>query len=72
MKVYRIVYEEDGEITGKPGKRATEIRRVELRYAASNIILVLAAIDWLLNDEEKTIIAIIEEAPAITILEGRE
>ena len=68
MKVYRVVYEEDGETTTEPGKRATEIRRVDLRYAAEKINQVWEAIDWLLNDEERTVIAIVEESPAITVL----
>ena len=68
MKVYRVVYEEDGETTAEQGKRSTEIRRVEVRYAANTINQVWEAIDWLLSDEERTIIAILEEAPAITVL----
>jgi hypothetical protein len=69
MKVYRVVYEEDGETTAEPGKQSTEIRRMELRYAANTMKEVWGAIDWLLNDEgDRTVIAIIEEAPAITVL----
>ena len=68
MKVYRVVYEEDGETTTEPSKRATEIIRIELRYVAENISQVWEAIDWLLNDREKRLIALVEESPAITVL----
>lgn len=68
MKVYRVVYEQDGETTRVPGKVSTEINRVEVRYAAEHIAAVWDGIDWLRNDEEITIIAILEEAPSITVL----
>lgn len=68
MKVYQVVYEHDGATTSEPGVRSTEINRVVARYAAEHIDEVWKAIEWLRNDEEQTIIAIIEEHPAITIL----
>jgi len=68
MKVYQVVYEHDGEITAEPGKQSIEINRVTVRYAAEHIAEVWEAIEWLRNDEEQTIIAIIEEAPAIIML----
>jgi len=68
MKVYQVVYEHDGETTTALGKKSTEITRMVIRYAAEHIAEVWEAIEWLRNDEEQTIIAIIEEAPAITVL----
>jgi len=68
MKVYQVVYEHDGETTTEPGKKSTEIKRVVARYAAETMAEVWDAIEWLREDEEQTIIAIIEEAPAITVL----
>jgi hypothetical protein len=73
VKIFRVVTERDGETTAVPGtgKRSTEIERMDHRYAAETITEVWDAIDWLRNDQEQTVIAIIEEHPAITIL-GKE
>ena len=68
MKVYRVVTERDGATTKEPGKTSTEIMREEFRYAASTIDEVWEAIARLRNDPERAVIALIEEAPAITIL----
>ena len=68
MKVYQVVYEHDGVTTTAPGKKSTEITRMTLRYAAEHIDGVWEAIEWLRNDEEQTIIAVIEEHPAISVL----
>jgi hypothetical protein len=68
MKVYRVITERDGETTKEPGKRETELLREEWRYAADTMQQVWDAIDWLRNDPERTLLAIVEEAPAITVL----
>lgn len=70
MKVYQVVYEYDGETIAAPGKRSTEINRMVMRYAAEHITEVWEAIRWIRNDEEKTVIAVFEEHPAITVLES--
>jgi len=72
MKVYQVVYEHDGETTTEPGEKSTEIKRVVARYAAETMSEVWDAIEWLREDEEQTIIAIIEEAPAIVVLGSNE
>jgi hypothetical protein len=68
MKVFRVLAEHDGETTKVPGKVSTELVRAEYRYAANTMQEVWDAIEWLRNDHEETIIAIHEEAPAITVL----
>ena len=68
MKVYRVVTERDGEITKEPGKTSMELLREEHRFAAETMKEVWDAIDWLRNDPERTLLAVIEEAPAITVL----
>jgi len=68
MKVFRVVVERDGETTKEPGKVSTELVREEFRYAAETMSEVWDAIDWLRNDPERTLLAVIEEAPAITVL----
>lgn len=60
MKVFRVVVEVPGN--------GTEILREELRYATETIERVWEAIEGIRQDEEKTILAIIEESPAITVL----
>ena len=68
MKIYRVVTERDGETIKEPGKTSTELVRDEYRYAAETIQEVWDAIDWLLNDPERTLLAVIEEAPSIIVL----
>jgi hypothetical protein len=58
MKVYRVVVEHDGPIAPEH----------VYRYAAESIKDVWAAISWLLDDPERTVVLIMEEAPAITVL----
>ena len=72
MKVFRVIDEQDGATTKEPGKIATEIIRSEHRYAANTIQEVWDAIAWLRNDPERTVIAVIEEAPSIIVLAGGE
>jgi hypothetical protein len=69
MKVFIVLTETDGETTREPGKVSTEIKRVERRYAAEYIQQVWAEIEHTLDLEAETLIAIIEEHPAITVLE---
>lgn len=68
MKVYRVVTDRDGDTTKTNGKTATEIVREEFRYAAEDMSLVWQEISWLRNDPERTLIAIVEEAPQIKVL----
>ena len=68
MKVFRVVTERDGATTKELGKTSTELLREEHRFAAETMQEVWDAIDWLRNDPERTLLAMIEEAPAITVL----
>lgn len=68
MKVYRVVTELDGETTKQPGRTSTELLREEHRFAAETMQEVWDAIDWLRNDTERVLLAVIEDAPAITVL----
>jgi len=71
MKVFRVVTERDGETTKQPGGSKTAILREEFRYAAEDIEQVWEALDYIRKDQDRTIIGIIEEAPAIQILPRR-
>lgn len=71
MKIYRVVTERDGATTKEPGKSSTELLRAEHRYAAMTMQEVWDGIAWMREDEETTVIAIIEEHPAITVLSPR-
>lgn len=51
-----------------PGVSETEIKQVDRRYAANTMQQVWDAIADIRNDPEETLIAVIEEHPAITIL----
>jgi hypothetical protein len=68
MKVFRVVVERDGNTINEPGVVSTEVRQDNYRYAADTIEQVWDAIDWLRNDPERTVIAVVEEFPAITVL----
>ena len=68
MKIYRVVTEHDGATIRESGKASTEIVREEFRFAAESMQRVWNAIDWLRDDKERTLIALLEEAPAITVL----
>jgi len=70
MKVFRVVTERDGVVKKMPGKVDTEIIQSDYRYAAGSIEQVWEAVTgrgFAYEDEE--IRAIIEEHPAITVLE---
>lgn len=72
MKVYRVVTEyPSGQIEKFPGGSSEKITREEFRYAAEDIELVWEALDYIRKDLDRTIIAIIEEAPAIMVLPKR-
>lgn len=58
----------DGEATQEHGRRSTEIVREEHRFAADTMQQVWDAIEWMRHDPERTLIALVEEAPAITVL----
>lgn len=68
MKVFRVVTERDGETTRGPGKTSTELVRETLLYAADTMQEVWDAIEWLRSDPERTLVELIEAAPAITVL----
>lgn len=68
MQVYRVLAERDGKTTKESGESRTELVREEFRYAAETIQEVWDAIGWLRDDPEYTVLALIEEAPTITVL----
>lgn len=72
MKVFRVIVERDGETTREPGKTSTEVIRDSYMYAANDINAVWASIEWLRNDPERLVVAIVEEFPAITIIKEKE
>ena len=69
MKVYRVVVERDGSTIKEPGRTSVELVREEFRYAANTMQRVWDAIDWLRNDPECTLIAVIEESPSIHVVQ---
>lgn len=72
MKVFRVIVERDGETTREPGKTSTEVIRDSYMYAANDINAVWDSIEWLRNDPERLVVAIVEEFPAITIIKEKE
>lgn len=72
MKVFRVVVERDGETTREPRKVSTEVIRDSYMYAANDINDVWDSIEWLRNDPERLVVAIIEESPAITVIKEKK
>lgn len=72
MKVFRVVVERDGETTREPGKVSTEVIRDSYIYAANDINDVWGSIEWLRNDPEKIVVAIVEEFSAITVIKEKK
>ena len=68
MKIFRVVTHEDGRTVKAPGVSETEVRQVDMRYATETMQQVWDAIEWIRNDPERELIAIIEEHPAVTVL----
>lgn len=68
MKVFRVVVERDGTTIKEPGVTSTEVIQDNYRYAAETIEEVWVAIEWFRDNPERTVIAVIEEFPAITVL----
>ena len=61
MKVFRVVVERDGETTREPGKVSTEAIRDSFIYAANDINDVWDSIEWLRNDPERLVVAIVSD-----------
>lgn len=73
MKVYHVIMERDGATTKSPGCVSTEVLREDFRYAADTMQQVWDEVEWLLrNDPERTLVAIIEEAPTIHVIGAKE
>ena len=68
MQIFRVVTQRDWNTVKAPGVSETEIKQVDRRYAANTMQQVWDAIADIRNDPEETLIAVIEEHPAITIL----
>ena len=68
MKMYRVVREVEGRTIKEPGITETALRQESIYYAAQSMQQVWDAIDWIRNDPEAKLVAIIEDAPAINVL----
>lgn len=68
MKLFRVCTEYDGKSIKDSGTTRTELLREEILYAAETMTDVWEAIEWMRLDPERTLIALVEEAPAITVL----
>ena len=69
MKLFQVIYEEDGETTKEPDNTRTVINRNQLYYAARLIDEVGTAVDWIrTGGEERTLISIAEVAPAVQVI----
>jgi len=68
MKLFRVVTQRDGRTVKAPGISETEVQQVNLRYAAETMQEVWNEIEYIRNDPEQELIAIIEEQPAVIVL----
>lgn len=73
MKVFLVVTEKDGETKKEPGGSSTEIIKSQYRYAAESIEQVWEAFkNKGTAGTEETLVAIYEEASAITVLNSEK
>jgi hypothetical protein len=69
MKVFRVVTNRDGATSHVPGEVSTDILQIDRRYAARTIYDVIAKLPNLIPEDED-LLAIIEEHPAIVVLDS--
>ena len=74
MKLFQVVYEEDGERRREPerGGHSTEIRRVTLYYAAELIDEVWTAVEDIRVSEDRTLVVVAEAAPLVIVIGGTQ
>lgn len=70
--IWRVVTERAGRTTRESGVTSTELEREEFRYGAESIHVLWDGIEWLRNDPERDIVAIIQEHPLLSILEPKK
>ena len=70
MKLYEVVYEEDGRTITAPGISETQVKRARLYYAAESAEAVWEAIADLRSDPERTFMGLGEIAPLVTVITG--
>lgn len=68
MKLFQVVYEEDGATTREPGRVATEIRRCEMYYVADTLEQVWEEIEWLRRDHEREVVTVTQVLSAVSVL----
>ena len=72
MKLFRVVVERDGKTIKEAGVVETEVKRIEYRYAAANMLEVWQTIAFLRDDPECSVIGIVEDAPHVQVLGAGE
>ena len=72
MKIFQVIYEQDGATEKTPGKITTTIEQYKLFYAAEHMEEVLDAILWIRDDLELNLIDIQEIIPQCTVITGKE
>jgi len=68
MKLFGVIYEVPGVTLKAPGISETEIKRVQLWFAAEIIDEVWTATAYIRDDPEKTFISISEAAELVTVI----
>ena len=68
MKIFVVIVDSDGPTLKAPGVSETEVKRMSYYYAAESIQRVWDAVEEMRNDPERTVIAVYEERPSVTIL----
>lgn len=68
MKIFKVITERDGIQHNSPGIITTEVMREEYFYVAKNMQDVWDGIEWIRNDEEKTLMCIQEWVGSATVI----
>ena len=69
MKLFRLITERDGATSREPGKVTTDVKREQFWYAAESADDAWSAAKLLCKITDSRLMALIEEAPLITVLQ---
>lgn len=69
MRLFEVIYEEDGKTIKEPGITQTEIKQVSACFVASSMENLLKHIEYIRIDPEKDLKQIREVVSSVTIIE---
>lgn len=68
MRVFEVIWEEDGRTIKEPGVTETIIKKVSAYYGADSFDAVFTATDWIRKDPERAFKGIHEVLQTVTVV----